>query len=108
VEGAAVTTGKKFQYGGHGPSARIERLHKEIDLIDLETRGHREMVSKLRYVQDFVLLTCEQAREVAGEFRWRQETLRRLTNVRHNKVIAARGWSAKLAEARMRTTEVTT
>jgi hypothetical protein len=74
-----VTTGKKFQYAGHGPGERVDRLRKEIELIDLEVHSHREMVAKLRYVQEFVMLTGEQAREVASEVGWRKEELRRLS-----------------------------
>jgi acetyl-CoA acetyltransferase len=99
-----VTTGKKFQYAGHGPGERVDRLRKEIELIDLEVHSHREMVAKLRYVQEFVMLTGEQAREVASEVGWRKEELRRLANIRHNKATSITQWGSRLEEARARST----
>jgi hypothetical protein len=99
-----MTTGKKFQYGGRGPGERVDRLRKEIELIDLEAFSHREMVTRLRYVQEYVLLTGEQAREVAGEVRWRKDELRRLSNLRHLKTSGVVVWSGKLQEARTRST----
>lgn len=97
-----MSTGQKFQYGGYGPGERVDRLRKEIELIDLEAYSHREMVIKLGYVQVYVRLTGEQAREVAKEVRWRKDELRRLSEVRHLKTASAVLWGKKLQEVRTR------
>ncbi len=100
-----MTTGKRFQWAGHGPSDRINRLRKEMELIDLELLGHREMLIKLRHVQEWVMLTTKQAREIAGEMKWRKTTTRYLSEQRRNKQASIYQWTNRQKEACMRTSE---
>lgn len=98
-----MTTGEKFQFRGLSAANRVLLLAKEIELIDLEMRGHREVVIQLHAVRDMALLTVQQARGVRDELDWRVNELRRLTAARRLKAVSIKHWAAKQNKARERT-----
>lgn len=98
-----MTTGKRFQYCGQSPSDRINRLQKEVELLELEIHGHREVLLRLRHVQEMVMLTTEQAGAVREEMTWRSSEMRHLGETRRLKVTAIHGWKLRQSEARKRT-----
>jgi hypothetical protein len=102
VQGAAVSTGKRFHYRGEGPTDRVNRLRKEVELLELEIHGHTEMKIRLREIHEMVMLTTEQAAAVTKEMAWRLATIRTLGAARHRKIDAIRHWKLRQADARRR------
>lgn len=97
-----MTTGNKFSYQGLGASDRALVLSKEAELLDLEIRSHREILSQLRHVQDVTRMTTEQAKAVAAEVAWRINTIRHQHALKRQKRDSVAKWKVRQWEARVR------
>lgn len=97
-----MTTGKKFTRLGLSAEDHAKRLQKEIELLGLEIRGHKEMIAKLRNLMDYTRMTQDQIKAVRLELSWRKLNNRRLHAAKRMKADSIAHWKARAGDAKRR------